>query len=153
MEVERIMTSDPACCTPDTPLQEVARLMVENDCGQIPVVDDQNNMRTVGVITDRDIVCRALARGDNPLTLTAEHVMTRPVLTVRPGTKVEECCRLMEERQVRRTPVEDDQGRCCGIVSLADIAQNLSEKTTGEVVRTVSQPSSSSSGTGRSMAL
>ncbi|HEX5032181.1 MAG TPA: CBS domain-containing protein [Candidatus Eisenbacteria bacterium] len=153
MEVERIMTSDPACCTPDTPLQEVARLMVENDCGQIPVVDDQNSMRTVGVITDRDIVCRALARGDNPLTLTAEHVMTRPVLTVRPSTKVEECCRLMEERQVRRAPVEDERGRCCGIVSIADIAQNLSEETTGEVMRTVSQPGSSSSGTGRSLAL
>src|SRR6187401_3618146 len=81
MEVERIMTSDPACCTPDTPLQDVARLMVENDCGQIPVVDDKNNMRTIGVITDRDIVCRALARGGNPLTMTAEHVMTQPVLT------------------------------------------------------------------------
>ena len=153
MEVERIMTSDPACCTPDTPLQEVARLMVENDCGQIPVVENGSSRRTVGVITDRDIVCRTLARGENPLNLTAEHIMTRPVLTVRPDTKVEECCRLMEERQVRRAPVEDESGRCCGIISLADIAQNLSEKTTGEVVRTVSQPGSSSSGTGRSMVL
>jgi len=153
MEVERIMTSDPACCTPDTPLQDVARLMVENDCGQIPVVDDKNNMRTIGVITDRDIVCRTLARGDNPLTMTAEHVMTRPVLTVRPSTKIEDCCRLMEERQVRRAPVEDERGRCCGIVSLADIAQNVSEKTTGELMRTVSQPGSSSSGTGRSLVL
>src|SRR5262245_2796382 len=153
MEVERIMTSDPACCTPDTPLQDVARLMVENDCGQLPVVDDRKHMRTVGGVTDRDIVCRALARGDNPLSLTAEHVMTQPVLTVRPSTKVEECCRLMEERQVRRAPVEDERGRCCGIVSLADIAQNLSEKTTGEVTRTVSQLGSSSTGSGRSMML
>ena len=153
MEVERIMTSDPACCTPDTPLQDVARLMVENDCGQIPVVDDKINMRTIGVITDRDIVCRALARGGNPLTMTAEHVMTQPVLTVRPSTKVEDCCRLMEERQVRRAPVEDERGRCCGIVSIADIAQNVSEKTTGEIMRTVSQPGSSSSGTGRSLVL
>ena len=79
--------------------------------------------------------------------------MSQPVLTVRPSTKVEECCRLMEERQVRRAPVEDEEGRCCGIISLADIAQNMSEKTTGEVTRTVSQPSSSSSGTGRSMVL
>ncbi|HTK70511.1 MAG TPA: CBS domain-containing protein [Candidatus Eisenbacteria bacterium] len=153
MEVERIMTSDPACCTPDTPLQEVARLMVENDCGQIPVIENEQSKRTIGVITDRDIVCRAIARGDNPLTMTAEHVMSQPVLTVRPSTKVEECCRLMEERQVRRAPVEDEEGRCCGIISLADIAQNMSEKTTGEVTRTVSQPSSSSSGTGRSMVL
>jgi CBS domain-containing protein len=153
MEVERIMTSDPACCTPDTPLQEVARLMVENDCGQIPVIENQQSKRTIGVITDRDIVCRAIARGDNPLTMTAEHVMSQPVLTVRPSTKVEECCRLMEERQVRRAPVEDEDGRCCGIISLADIAQNMSEKTTGEVTRTVSQPSASSSGTGRSMVL
>jgi CBS domain-containing protein len=153
MEVERIMTTDPACCTPDTPLQEVARLMVENDCGQIPVVENDKTRRTVGVITDRDIVCRALAIGKNPLNLTAEHVMSRPVLTVRPDTKVEECCRLMEERQVRRAPVEDESGRCCGIVSLADIVQNAPEHMTAEVVRTVSQPGTSPSGTGRSMIL
>lgn len=153
MEVERIMTTDPACCTPDTPLQEVARLMVENDCGQIPVVENDKNRRTVGVITDRDIVCRTLAIGENPLNLTAEHVMSRPVLTVRPDTKVEECCRLMEERQVRRAPVEDESGRCCGIVSLADIAQNAPEEMMAEVVRTVSQPGTSSTGTGRSMVL
>lgn len=153
MEVERIMTTEPACCTPDTPLQEVARLMVENDCGQIPVIENDKSRRTVGVVTDRDIVCRALAVGENPLTLTAEHVMSRPVLTVRPNTKVEECCRLMEERQVRRAPVEDENGRCCGIVSLADIAQNAPERMMAEVVRTVSQPGASPSGTGRSMVL
>ena len=153
MEVERIMTSDPACCTPDTPLQEVARLMVENDCGQIPVVEDPNGRRTVGVITDRDIVCRTLAVGENPLSMTAEHVMSRPVVTVRPDMKIEECCRLMEEKQVRRAPVEDADGRCCGIVSLADIAQNAPERVTAQVIRTVSQPGTSSSGTGRSMVL
>ena len=153
MDVERIMTSDPACCTPDTPLQEVARLMVENDCGQIPVVEDSNGRRTIGVITDRDIVCRTLAQGENPLNLTAEHVMSRPVVTVRPDMKIEECCRLLEEKQVRRAPVEDKDGRCCGIVSLADIAQNAPERMTVEVVRTVSQPGASSAGTGRSIVL
>jgi CBS domain-containing protein len=153
MEVERIMTSDPACCTPDTPLQEVARLMVEHDCGQIPVIEDSRGRRTVGVITDRDIVCRTLARGENPLHMTAQHVMSRPVLTVRPDMKIEDCCRLMEEKQVRRAPVEDENGRCCGIVSLADIAQNASEQMTVEIVRTVSQPGPSPSGSGRSMVL
>ena len=153
MEVERIMTTDPACCTPDTPLEEVARLMVEHDCGQIPVIEDTRGRRTIGVVTDRDIVCRAIARGENPLGMTAENVMSRPVLTVRPDMNIEECCRLMEEKQVRRAPVEDKSGRCCGIVSLADIAQNATERMTAEVVRTVSQPGPSSTGTGRSMVL
>jgi CBS-domain-containing membrane protein len=59
----------------------------------------------------------------------------------------------MEERQVRRAPVEDESGRCCGIVSLADIVQNAPERMTAEVVRTVSQPGTSSNGAGRSMVL
>jgi CBS domain-containing protein len=140
MEVRRIMTSDPACCTPNTPLRDVAMLMVERDCGQIPVVEETGSKRTLGVITDRDIVLRTLARGQNPLDVTAGEVMSKPAVTVRPDMDVEECCRVLEEKQIRRAPVEDEKGCCCGIVSLADIAQNAPEPVTAEVIRTVSQP-------------
>src|SRR5437763_12975037 len=65
-----VMTPDPACCTPNTTLDEVAKLMAQNDCGEIPVVDVGDTV--VGVVTDRDIVCRVVAEGKNPIAYTAE---------------------------------------------------------------------------------
>ncbi|MBV9928585.1 MAG: CBS domain-containing protein [Acidobacteria bacterium] len=147
MEVKDVMTPDPACCTPDTTLQRVAELMVENDCGEIPVVESASNKRPVGVITDRDIVCRTVAKGTNPLTLKASECMTTPCVTVRPDTPLDECCRLLEEKQIRRVPVVDASGSCCGIVALADIAKYARERETAEVVREVSEASASASAT------
>jgi CBS domain-containing protein len=148
MEVKDIMTPDPACCPPDTTLQRVAEMMVENDCGEIPVVESAASMKPVGVITDRDIVCRTVAKGLNPLTLTASDCMTTPCVTVTPDTPLEECCRLLEENQIRRVPVVDASGACCGIVALADIARNAAKRDAGEVVREVSEPSASASSAG-----
>jgi CBS domain-containing protein len=71
MQVKEIMTLEPASCTPETPLQKVAQLMIENDCGEIPVIDNSDSCIPVGVITDRDIVCRTVAKGLNPLEMTA----------------------------------------------------------------------------------
>ena len=124
MQVKDIMTPDPACCTPDSTLQRVAELMVENDCGEIPVVESAAGKKLVGVITDRDITCRTVAKGINPLTLTASECMTTPCVTVTPDTPLDECCRVLEENQIRRVPVVDAGGACCGIVALADIAKN-----------------------------
>lgn len=138
MEVKDIMTPDPACCTPDTPLPEAARLMVENDCGEIPVVESEESRLPIGVITDRDITCRAVAAGKNPLDLTAGELMSTPVTAVTPEATVEECVRVMEERQVRRVPVVDEQGRCVGIVAQADVALKAPEHETAELVRDIS---------------
>ena len=148
MEVKDVMTPDPACCTPDTTLQRVAELMVENDCGEIPVVENAASMKPVGVITDRDIVCRTVAKGLNPLTLTASECMTTPAVTVTPDTSLDECCRVLEENQIRRVPVVDASGACCGIVALADIAKHAKKRETAEVVKEVSEPSSSASAAG-----
>lgn len=139
MKVREIMTQDPACCTPETSVQDVARMMVDCDCGQIPVVDDLKTRRPLGVVTDRDIVCRSVARGTAPSALMARDVMSTPAITVTPESPIEECCRLLEEKRVRRAPVIDDHGRCCGIVALADIAHHAPDRITVEVIRTVSQ--------------
>ena len=72
MQVKEVMTADPACCTPETGLQEVAQLMIDHDCGEVPVVGNQQSRIPVGVITDRDIVCRAIAKGLNPLELNSK---------------------------------------------------------------------------------
>jgi CBS domain-containing protein len=145
MQVKDIMTRNPACCTPDTNLQEVARLMVECDCGEIPVVENKQNMRPVGVVTDRDICCRTVAEGENPLEMTAGDCMSSPCVTVTPEMSIEDCCGLMEKNKIRRVPVVDEKGSCCGIVAQADIAQHASTQKTAEVVRGVSRAAVASS--------
>jgi len=139
MLVREIMTKSPACCTPESSLQEVARMMVDNDCGCIPVVENSTSKIPVGVITDRDITCRVVAEGKNPLDLTAGDAMTASVVAVMPDTALEECCNLMEEKQIRRIAVVDEKGACCGILAQADIAGNASDGKTAEVVQEVSR--------------
>lgn len=148
MEAKDLMTKDPACCTPDTPLPDVARLMVEHDCGEVPVVDSRESMKPVGVVTDRDISCRTVAEGKNPLEMKAADCMSAPVVTVPPDASVDDCCRVMEENQIRRVPVVDERGQCCGVVSQADIARRAPERQAGEVVRDVSQPTQTPSRVG-----
>lgn len=144
MQVREIMTDKPACCSPDTPMRDAAQMMADSDCGEIPVLDRNN--RPVGVITDRDIACRGVAKGksaDDPVS----DLMSSPVVTVTPETSVDDCCRTMEENQVRRVPVVDESGSCCGIVAQADIALDADGKT-GEVVREISEPTEEASRVG-----
>jgi CBS domain-containing protein len=148
MQVKDVMTPDPVCCTPDSTLQRVAEMMVENDCGEIPVVDNIANMVPVGVITDRDITCRTVAKGLNPLLMTAGDCMTKPCVTVTPDISLDECCSVMEKNQIRRVPVVDASGACCGIVALADVARHAGKGDTAKVVKEVSEPSGSASAAG-----
>jgi CBS domain-containing protein len=140
MTARDLMTSNPACCTMDTPLNDVARMMVGCDCGEIPVVERQDMKKPLGVVTDRDIVCRVVAEGKNPLTMNAGSAMTSPAVTARENDDIDEIKRVMETHQIRRVPVVDENGEICGIVSLADIARRDSKKEIGEVVREVSAP-------------
>jgi CBS domain-containing protein len=144
MQVKDLMTHNPACCTPSTSLQEVARMMVDCNCGEIPVVDSLDSMQPIGAITDRDITCRTIAKGLNPLTMTTESCMTRPCITISEDASIDECCQLMEENLIRRVPVVDASGRCCGIVSQADLATTV-DRVAAEVLRHVSQPTTESS--------
>ena len=139
MNVKDIMTKDPACCTAETSLQEVAQIMVDHDCGCVPVVDSEESKIPVGMITDRDITTRVVAEGKNPLDLTAADAMTPTVVSVTPETSIEECCNVMESSQIRRVAVVDANGSCCGIVAQADIATNAPAFETAEVVQEVSK--------------
>lgn len=147
MKVKEMMTANPACCTADTSLPEVAQMMIEKDCGEIPIVEDEESRIPIGVITDRDIVCRSVANKRNPLDLTAADCMTKPIVTVTPNMSLEECCRIMEEKLIRRVPVVDDLGACVGIVAVADIALHTGKNVAGHIVREVSEPTLSASAT------
>ena len=140
MQVKDIMTDAVASCTRDTNLQDVAQLMVEHDCGALPIFEKAGSEVPVGIITDRDITCKAVARGKNPLELKAGDLMTSGCITVTPGTSLEDCCTLMEENQIRRVVVVDRNGACCGIVAQADLALEAPEHNTAKVVKRVSEP-------------
>lgn len=137
MQAKEIMAHEPACCTRETSLREVAAMMVDHDCGVIPVVESHEDQRLVGVITDRDIVCRAVAAGKNPLEMNAGECMTDTVVAVAPDASLEECARIMEEHKIRRVPVIDGFGRCCGVVSQADLARHAPQGVTAEMVREI----------------
>ena len=149
MQVKDVMTADPACCVSETSLRDVGQMMIDHDCGEIPVVDSPETKRPIGVITDRDIVCRTVAKGLNPLDLTAADCMTTPCVTVTPETSLGQCAWLMEDKKIRRVPVVDADGGCCGIVALADIARRGKEGVTAEVVKEVSEPTGAASAAGR----
>jgi CBS domain-containing protein len=149
MKVKKVMTADPACCISETALQEVAQMMIDHDCGEIPVVNNKETKLPIGVITDRDIVCRTVAQGLNPLDLTVADCMSKPCMTVTPDMSVEECARILEENKIRRIPVVDADGCCCGIVSLSDIALHTGKGLTSEVVKEVSEPTAAAAATGK----
>jgi len=138
-----VMTPDPVCCSPTATLDQVAQLMAANNCGEIPVIDSAE--RPIGVITDRDIVCRVVAEGKNPSAYTVESCMTSSVVTVRADASIDEVVAMMEDHQIRRVPVVDDSGCLAGIISQADIAAVEPPNTTAallwEVSRDTGRPS------------
>jgi CBS domain-containing protein len=147
MQVRKMMTSNPACVTPDDSVRDAARLMKEHDCGLIPVVESQDSRRLVGVVTDRDLAVRVVGEGKGTDTKVSQ-VMSRDPSCASPDTDVSEVERIMSERQVRRVPVVDSAGRLEGIVAQADLALSdnagVSDREVARTVERISQPSSSS---------
>ncbi len=111
---------------------------------EIPVVETEQSRKPIGVVTDRDIVCRTVAKGLNPLTLTAEDCMTMPCLFVGETESIEQCLEIMEENQIRRLVIVDENGSISGIVSQADIVR-ADPAYASEMVREISEPSSGES--------
>ena len=143
MKARDLMTSNPACCAPNDTAADAARMMAESDCGCIPVVEPRSQ-RTVGVLTDRDIVVRGVAKGHDG-TARVRDLMTKEPACVGPDADITEVERLMAETQVRRVPVVDATGNCLGIVSQADLARaevgsSVQPKDVANVVRRISEP-------------
>lgn len=156
-----IMTRDVTVAARTTTLEEVARMMRDEDTGVIPVVEPgettsdsvtevqkvparlASNGKLVGLVTDRDIVVRALAEGRDAREVLAEEVMTTELHNVRPNDRVIEAIRLMGDRQVRRLPVVDREGNLRGIISMADIA--LETEADREIAEALEEISSGSS--------
>jgi CBS domain-containing protein len=140
-----IMSTNVACATPDTGLVDIAKLMVEYECGEIPIVTSMDQKNITGVITDRDIVCRALGQGLNPMNLTAYDCMTKEVVTGDFDMTLDDCLEIMHENEIRRLPIVDENNKLCGILSQTDVINLIDGDEAGEVVQEVSKPSDSPS--------
>src|SRR5262245_59797737 len=125
MQARELMTRDPACCTPEDSAQKAAELMSQHDCGAIPVVDDEQSRHLCGMITDRDIAVRGVARGRGAETKVGD-LMTNDVESCAADADVREVERVMTRRQVRRVPIIDADGELVGIISQADLATSES---------------------------
>jgi CBS domain-containing protein len=136
-KVREVMTDRPRCVSPDTPVSEAARLMESEDVGSLPVLDGD---QLAGVITDRDIVIRAVAKEKDPKGMPVREVATREVVTIGADEDLSEALKLMASHQVRRIPVVDDDNRLVGVIAQADVALEAKEKTVGEVVEEISRP-------------
>ena len=135
-KVSDVMTGRPRAVNPQTTLTEVAELMEAEDVGSIPVVEED---RLVGIITDRDIVVRAIAKGKDPQGMPASAVSSRELVTVHPDDDLSDALELMARHQVRRLAVTGENESLVGVVSQADVAREAKEKDTGEVVQSISR--------------
>jgi CBS domain-containing protein len=135
-KVSDVMSGRPRAVTPQTPLTEVAELMEAEHVGSIPVVEED---RLVGIVTDRDIVVRAIAKGKDPKGMPASAISSRELVTVHPDDDLSDALELMARHQVRRVAVTAENERLVGVVSQADVAREAKEKDTGEVVQSISR--------------
>jgi CBS domain-containing protein len=138
MRLGNLMTGSIQTVAPGTSLAEAAKKMASLDIGSLPVCSEQRKL--VGIITDRDITVRAVARGLDPNLTSVQDVMTKEVLSCRADSAIEEACELMEREQVRRLVVTDGNDSPIGILSLGDLALSLRENQAGEVLKKVSEP-------------
>ncbi len=136
VKCRQIMTAKVTTATRDMTLRDVARLLREGDMGSVPVVEGG---RLVGIVTDRDIVVRAIAEGKGPETAVAE-AMTTEIFSVRSDDFAFEAVRLMGDKQVRRIPVVEADGSLAGIISMADVALEMEDER--EIAETLEEISS-----------
>lgn len=140
MKCVEIMTKDPVCCLPSDTVQKAAQLMKNEDVGPIPVVDAEPTRKLIGIVTDRDLAIRVVAEGRDPRTTTVQQVMTTSAISCTADDDVRGALNAMEENQIRRIPVVDDNDRLIGIIAQADIATRINEpEKTAELVEEISK--------------
>jgi CBS domain-containing protein len=135
-----LMTHEPVCCEPNDAVTRVAELMKTADVGSVPVVESLSSRRLVGIVTDRDLVTKVVAGGHAVAQATARDAMTFNPTSCNEDDDVSRAMTLMSQRQVRRMPVVDGQGRVTGIIAQADVATRMrSDAETGHMVESISE--------------
>jgi CBS domain-containing protein len=137
-KVSDVMTTRPRCANASTSVGQVAELMASEDVGAVPILDDDNKL--VGIVTDRDIVVRAIALGKDPRGMAVRDISTTDPITIGVDDRLSDGLSLMADRQIRRLLVVDEDGAIVGMVAQADVALVANEKTTGALVEQISEP-------------
>ena len=135
MKVGAIMHKGVKSVDLDTPVKKIAAQMRKMDVGAITI---KANSHLVGIVTDRDIACRAIGNSGDINKMTAKDVMTKSVVCCAADDDVADTIRLMEKKQIRRLPVMDSERGLIGMLSLGDISRKVSKSLSGEVLRAVS---------------
>ena len=135
-KVRDVMSERPRGVSPGTTVQEVAEVMAQEDVGSVPVLEGD---RLQGIVTDRDIAVRAVAKGKDPRGMPVREITTRELVTVGPDEDLADALQLMASYQVRRIPVVDEDARLIGVVAQADVALEAKEKAVGEMVEEISK--------------
>jgi CBS domain-containing protein len=134
--IRALMTTNPRSVGSGSTVVEAARLMRDEDAGLVPVCEGQ---KLVGTVTDRDIAIRVVAEGREPESITVGEIASRELVTIDPQQELDEELRLMARHQVRRFPVDEEDGKLVGIVAQADIARSASDAQTGDLVEDISK--------------
>jgi CBS domain-containing protein len=136
-----VMTQNPICCLPTDAVSKAAQLMKAEDVGSIPVIEDAQTMKLIGIVTDRDLALQVVAPERDAGSTRIADVMTYEVVTCRASDDVQKAVDAMAQHQLRRMPVIDSDHRIVGIIAQADVATRVEKsEEVAETVKEISQP-------------
>lgn len=139
MLCKEIMTKDPDCVVPATTVDQVAQLMASKDIGPVPIVDTLQNRKLLGIVTDRDLTLKVIAKGRDPKTTKVQEVMTEKLVFCGPSESIEEALKRMEKNNVRRILVAGPDNKLLGIITVSDIVSRMKDPgKTNELVSNLS---------------
>jgi CBS domain-containing protein len=137
-----VMTKEPVCCLPNDLVTKAAELMKSGQIGSIPVIENEQTKKLVGIVTDRDLALRIVAEGLDAKSTKVDAVMTRKVVTCRAEDDLQKALDAMSEHQLRRIPIVDGDNKIIGIIAQADVATRVDQpQQTAEMVKEISQAS------------
>jgi CBS domain-containing protein len=137
---DEVMTKDPLCCLPNDFVTKAAELMKSGHVGSIPVIENDQTKKLVGIVTDRDLALRILAEGLDAKSTKVETVMTRKVVTCDAQDSLRKTVDAMSKHQLRRIPIVDDDNKILGIITQADVAMHFDHpKKTAAMIKEISQ--------------
>ena len=135
-----VMTKNLVCCLPNDSVAKAAELMKSENIGSIPVIENEQTQKLVGIVTDRDLALKIVAEGRDVKSTKVEAVMTHQVVTCRADDDLQKALDAMAEHQLRRIPVVDNDNKILGIIAQADVATRVDQpEKTAEMVKEISQ--------------
>ena len=140
MKVKNVMTKDPSACVPTDPAPRAARIMRDENAGFVPVIENEQSRKVVGVVTDRDLCMNIVAEGRDPNAVEVGTCMTTTVVTCSANDSMPKVTELMKENQIRRVVVVDDEGRLQAVVSIKSAETHETLKKVSEPTTTPSKP-------------